>query len=123
MKLVICAGPATTGKTSMLRHMARRLTAAGRRLAFLKIDVQFADEEELFAGEFGIPARTVYSGELCPDHCSVLVLGDALKWAESAAADVLLVETAGLVEGTGLVESRGVGRPGHRSSRRRDSGL
>ena len=96
MKLVICAGPATTGKTSVLRHVARRLTAAGRRLAFLKIDVQFADEEELFAGEFGIPARTVYSGELCPDHCSVLVLGDALKWAESAAADVLLVETAGL---------------------------
>lgn len=96
MKLVICAGPSTTGKTAVLRHMARRLAAAGSRLAFLKVDVQFADEEELFAGEFGIPAKTVYSGELCPDHCSVLVLGDALKWAEKAAADILLVETAGL---------------------------
>lgn len=96
MKLVICAGPATTGKTSVLRHMARKLIAGGRHLAFLKIDVQYADEEEVFSEEFGIPTRKVYSGELCPDHCSVLVLGDALRWAEQAEADLLLVETAGL---------------------------
>src|SRR5208282_704901 len=46
--------------------------------------------------EFGIPARKVYSGELCPDHCNVMVLGDALQWAHKAGCDVLLVETAGL---------------------------
>ncbi len=96
MKLVICAGPATTGKTSVLRHIARKLIALGHHLAFLKIDVQYADEDELFAQEFEIPTKKVYSGELCPDHCSVLVLGDALKWAEEAGADILLVETAGL---------------------------
>lgn len=96
MKLVVCAGPATTGKTSVLRHMTRRLVTAGRHMAFLKIDVQYADEDEVFAQEFEIPTRKVYSGELCPDHCSVLVLGDALRWAENAGADVLLVETAGL---------------------------
>jgi len=96
MKLVICAGPATTGKTSILRHMARKLIAAGHALAFLKIDVQYADEDELFAQEFEIPTKKIYSGELCPDHCSVLVLGDALKWAAEAGATVLLVETAGL---------------------------
>lgn len=96
MKLVICAGPATTGKTSVLRHVTRKLAAAGHRLAFLKIDVQYADEDDLFAQEFEIPVRKVYSGELCPDHCSVLVLGDALRWAEGADTDILLVETAGL---------------------------
>ncbi len=96
MKLVICAGPATTGKTSVLRHLARKLSAARQRLAFLKIDVQYADEDEVFAQEFEIPTRKVYSGELCPDHCSVLVLGDALAWAERAKTDILLVETAGL---------------------------
>jgi len=96
MKLVVCAGPATTGKTSVLRHMTRKLVAAGRHMAFLKIDVQYADEDEVFAQEFEIPTKKVYSGELCPDHCSVLVLGDALRWAETAGADVLLVETAGL---------------------------
>ena len=57
-----------------------------RRSAFLKLDVQYADEDELLAKEFGIPTRKVYSGELCPDHCNVMVLGDALRWAEQAAA-------------------------------------
>lgn len=96
MKLLICAGSATTGKTSVLRHIMRKLQSAGHRMAFLKIDVQFADEDELFAEEFSIPTRKVYSGELCPDHCSVLVLGDALKWAKEAGADILIVDTAGL---------------------------
>jgi Ni2+-binding GTPase involved in maturation of urease and hydrogenase len=96
MRLVICAGPSTTGKTSVLRHMTRKFLAAGQRVAFLKLDVQYADEDELLAKEFGIPTRKVYSGELCPDHCHVMVLGDALQWAENTESDILLVETAGL---------------------------
>lgn len=96
MKLVMCAGPPTSGKTMVLRQVTRRLLAKGIRLAYLKIDVQFADEDELFRAEFGIPARKVYSGELCPDHAGVLVLGDAVKWAAKEGADTLLVETAGL---------------------------
>ncbi|MBN2584813.1 MAG: cobalamin biosynthesis protein [Planctomycetes bacterium] len=96
MKLAICAGPATTGKTSVLRHVTAKLLAAGRRPAFLKIDVQYAEEDEQLAAEFGIPTRKVYSGELCPDHCNVMVLGDAMAWAERCGCDVLLVETAGL---------------------------
>jgi Ni2+-binding GTPase involved in maturation of urease and hydrogenase len=96
VKTVICAGPPTSGKTTVLRQAARRLIAAGHRLAYLKIDVLFADEDEVFAREFGIPARKVYSGDLCPDHCSVMVLGEALEWAEGLGSDFLLVETAGL---------------------------
>ncbi len=96
MKLAICAGPATTGKTSVLRHMIRKLRDAGDKVAFLKIDVQFAEEDEIFAKEFGIPTRKVYSGELCPDHCNVMVLGDAIQWAKASGANILLVETAGL---------------------------
>src|SRR5512147_1979427 len=96
MKLVIVAGPATTGKTAVLRQATRRLLSIGQRTAFLKIDVQYADEDELFTAEFGIPARKLYSGELCPDHCSVMVLGDALQWAAEQPADILLVESAGL---------------------------
>lgn len=96
MKLVICAGPATTGKTAVLRHVTKKLIGLGERPAFLKIDVQYADEDELFAKEFDIPTRKTYSGELCPDHCSVMVLGDALRWAERNLATILLVETAGL---------------------------
>ena len=96
MKLVICAGPATTGKTSVLRLIIRKLLDGGQHPAFLKIDVQYAEEDEILARDFGIPTRKVYSGELCPDHCNVMVLGDALEWARKAGSDVLLVETAGL---------------------------
>ena len=96
MKLVICAGPATTGKTSVLRHIVRKLLEKGERPAFLKVDVQYADEDESFAKEFGVPTRKVYSGELCPDHCNVMVLGDALQWAHKSECNYLLVETAGL---------------------------
>jgi Ni2+-binding GTPase involved in maturation of urease and hydrogenase len=96
MKLVICAGPATTGKSSVIRHVISKLQAVDQKAAFLKVDVQYAEEDEIFAKEFGIPTRKVYSGELCPDHCNVMVLGDAIRWAEQAGSDVLLVETAGL---------------------------
>jgi Ni2+-binding GTPase involved in maturation of urease and hydrogenase len=96
MKLAICAGTATTGKSAVLRHVIPRLKARGWSVAFLKVDVQFADEDEVFAQDFGIPTRKVYSGDLCPDHCNVMVLGDALQWAGRSGADILLVETAGL---------------------------
>ena len=55
MKLAICSGPPTTGKTSVLRHSIRKLQDKGERVAFLKIDVQFAEEDELLSAEFGIP--------------------------------------------------------------------
>lgn len=95
MKLIMCAGPPTSGKTTVLRQVVRRLLKKGRRLAYLKIDVQFADEDELFRNEFSIPAKKIYSGDLCPDHAGVLVMGDAVKWAEENGTD-LIVETAGL---------------------------
>jgi len=96
MKLVICAGPPTTGKTTVLKQVAKRLINSESHIAYLKIDVQYADEDKVFEKEFGIPVKKVYSGELCPDHCNVMVLGDAIKWAQEKKADFLLVETAGL---------------------------
>lgn len=96
MKLVICAGPPTSGKTTVLKQVIKKLIARGYRVAYLKIDVQYADEDEVFKKEFGIPTKKVYSGDLCPDHCNVVVLGDAIKFAEEEGADTLFVETAGL---------------------------
>jgi Ni2+-binding GTPase involved in maturation of urease and hydrogenase len=96
MKTIICAGTPTAGKTTVLKHVIKKLQAKGHSLAFLKIDVQYADEDELFRDEFAIPVKKVYSGELCPDHCNVMVLGDAIAWAAKERAEFLLVETAGL---------------------------
>ncbi|MEO0293137.1 MAG: GTP-binding protein [candidate division WOR-3 bacterium] len=96
MKVIICAGPPTSGKTTVLKQVIKKLKAKGQKLAYLKIDVQFADEDEIFKKEFGIPTKKVYSTDLCPDHCNVVVLGDAIKWAEGEKTDALFVETAGL---------------------------
>jgi len=96
MKVVVCAGPPTSGKTTVLKQAARKLIARDYRLAYLKIDVQYADEDQMFQSELGIPARKIFSGELCPDHCGVLVLGDAVQWAQDEGAEILFVETAGL---------------------------
>ncbi len=95
MKVVICAGPPTSGKTTVLKQTVRKLLK-NYKISYLKIDVQYADEDELFSKEFGIPTKKIYSGELCPDHCNVVVLGDAIRWAASQPSDILFVETAGL---------------------------
>lgn len=96
MKVVIVAGPPTSGKTTVLKQIMRKMIEAKYRPVYLKIDVQYADEDEIFMREFKIPAKKVYSNDLCPDHCNVIVLGDAITWAEKENANVLFVETAGL---------------------------
>jgi len=96
MKVIILAGPPTSGKTTVLKQVIKRLVKKGLKPAYLKIDVQYADEDETLRKDFGIPARKVYSGDLCPDHCNVLVLGEAIKWAGNEGAYALFVETAGL---------------------------
>ena len=90
MKTVICAGTSTTGKTSVLRHVIKKLSDNKRKSSYLKIDVQYAEEGDLLRKEFSIPTKTVYSGELCPDHCNVMVLSDAVSWAEKNNTDFLI---------------------------------
>lgn len=96
MKLVIFGGPPTCGKTSVIKQVIKRLKNTEFKAAFLKVDVQYADEDEMIKKEFNIPVKKIYSGELCPDHCNVLILSDAVEWAESEGANLLFVETAGL---------------------------
>lgn len=96
MKLIIFAGPPTCGKTTVIRQVIRRVINNNFKPAYLKIDVMYANEDEQLRNEFNIPVRKIYSGELCPDHCNVVVLDEAVEWAESLESDLLLVETAGL---------------------------
>jgi Ni2+-binding GTPase involved in maturation of urease and hydrogenase len=96
MKLVIFAGPPTCGKTTVIRQVIKRMKAKDIKTSFIKIDVLYADDDIVIEKEFGIPVKKVYSGELCPDHCNVVVLDEAVEWAEKMGAEYLLVETAGL---------------------------
>ena len=95
MKLVIIAGPPSAGKTAVTRQIIRHFLEK-KKSAFLKIDVVRAFEDEELSTEFGIPARKIYSGDLCPDHTGVMVLKDALVWAEGEGADIFIIESAGL---------------------------
>jgi Ni2+-binding GTPase involved in maturation of urease and hydrogenase len=96
MKLIVFAGPPTCGKTTVIRQVIKRMMVKQLKPAYIKIDVLYADEDEMIHKEYGIPTRKIYSGELCPDHCNVVVLDEAVEWAEKEGADYLFVETAGL---------------------------
>ncbi|OPY58343.1 MAG: hydrogenase nickel incorporation protein HypB [Pelotomaculum sp. PtaU1.Bin035] len=95
MKLLVIAGPPSAGKTSLTKQIIKRFKDE-LRVAFLKIDVVKAYEDIELSREFQIMTRKIYSGDLCPDHAGVMVLGDAVEWAESKAADLFIVESAGL---------------------------
>lgn len=95
MKLVVIAGPPSAGKTALVKQIVRNLISE-MKMAFLKIDVVKAYEDIELAKEFNIPTRKVYSGDLCPDHAGVMVLGDAISWAEKNGSDLFIIESAGL---------------------------
>jgi len=95
LKLIILAGPPSAGKTAVVRQIIRQL-AGEHLIAFLKIDVVRAFEDEELKAEFKIPTKKVYSGDVCPDHTGILVLRDAISWAEDLGAGILIVESAGL---------------------------
>ena len=92
---MVVAGPPSAGKTSVIRQMIRHLMET-ERVAYLKIDVVTAFEDQELKEEFGIPTRKVYSGDMCPDHMGIMVIQDALEWAEREGASVLIFESAGL---------------------------
>jgi Ni2+-binding GTPase involved in maturation of urease and hydrogenase len=62
----------------------------------MKIDVVRAFEDEELKEEFGISTKKVYSGDLCPDHMGIMVLKDAISWAQNLHSDLLIIESAGL---------------------------
>jgi Ni2+-binding GTPase involved in maturation of urease and hydrogenase len=96
MKLVIFAGPPTCGKTTVIRQVIRRMLSKNFKPSYVKIDVLYAEEDEIISKEFGIPVKKIYSGELCPDHCNVVVLDELVEWAAKENSEFLIVETAGL---------------------------
>lgn len=96
LRLMVIAGPPSAGKTAVIKQMIKHMMETGKHPAFLKIDVVRAFEDEELKKEFGIPTRKVYSGDMCPDHMSIMIITDAIEWAVSQNSDVLIIESAGL---------------------------
>ena len=95
MKLLLVGGPPSTGKTTAIQRIIEKRKDK-YKIAYLKMDVVTAHEETLIKEKYGIDARTVYSGDLCPDHAEVMIITDAIKWAENMSTDLLIIESAGL---------------------------
>ncbi len=97
MKVVIVAGPPAAGKTSVLRYALTRMKLAPDRVALVKFDCLDRGDARAFES-VGYRAQVQLSGDICPDHHLVTVLGDAYLDAVDAGADWLILETAGLCE-------------------------
>ncbi len=95
MKLLVIAGPPSVGKTSLTKQIIKRFQKE-IKIAYLKIDVVKAFEDIELRKEFKILTKKVYSGDLCPDHAGVMIMGDAIEWAESNHTDLFIIESAGL---------------------------
>ncbi len=91
MKIVIFAGPPSSGKTSVIKYLLKRI----KKVAYFKMDVQYTIDDEVI-GKLGIPTKKLYSGELCPDHCFTMVVKEVIEWAKKKKAEYLFIETAGL---------------------------
>ena len=95
MQMMTVAGPPSSGKTSVILHVARELMAKGRHPAVIKFDCLLSYDEDLYRSA-GIPAQTGLSQDQCPDHYFVSNAIDSLKWAENTGSDFLIMESAGL---------------------------
>jgi Ni2+-binding GTPase involved in maturation of urease and hydrogenase len=83
------------GKTALAKQIVRNLKDE-LAISFLKIDVVKAYEDIELKNEFNIHTHKIYSGDLCPDHAEVMIVGDSIDWAEKNKSDLLLIESAGL---------------------------
>lgn len=96
MLTVTLAGAPSVGKTAVIGHLVKALSAAGRRSAAVKFDTRSSSDSDRLARVFGIPTIGGLSGYLCPDHYLASNIEEAMEWGRDRGADVLLIETAGL---------------------------
>ncbi|MCK9322546.1 MAG: GTP-binding protein [Candidatus Methanomethylophilaceae archaeon] len=96
VKLIVIAGPPSVGKTAVVKQIIKHIKRNNGAPAYLKVDVVVAFEDIELKEEYNIPTKKVYSGDLCPDHMGIMVIRDAMEWAEKEGADTLIYESAGL---------------------------
>lgn len=108
MKLLLVGGPPSTGKTTVIERIIEKRSKK-YKIAYLKMDVVTAYEEEFIREKYNIETKTVYAGDLCPDHAEVMILTDAINWANKINADLLIIESAGLCLRCSPYLNQGVG--------------
>lgn len=95
MRFIIVAGPPSAGKTAVMVHTIRHLSADGLKVAACKIDCLETYDDERYS-TLGIPVAVGLSEYLCPDHFYAANLEEIYNWANNHNTEVLILETAGL---------------------------
>lgn len=95
MRLVLVAGFLGSGKTTLLLHVARRLTAAGRRIAIIENEAGEIGIDGNYLRRQGLEVQELYGGCICCT-LSVSLVATLQKIHELFAPEVVLMEPTGL---------------------------
>ena len=95
MKLLVVAGPPSSGKTAVILRLIGALGAARGVAGVVKFDC-LTSFDHLRYREAGVPVVTGFSGATCPDHYFVSNIEDAVAWGRQKGLEWLITESAGL---------------------------
>ena len=95
MQLLTVSGPPSSGKTSIIIHLAKQYQDLGKVVGVVKFDCISTEDDSLYKAA-GIPVLVGLSGTICPDHYYVANLLTAIEWGKKKSLDIMILESAGL---------------------------
>jgi G3E family GTPase len=97
MRLVLVAGFLGSGKTTLLEHIARQLTAAGRKIAIIENEAGEIGIDGNYLRQNGLEVQELYGGCICCT-LSVDLVVTLQKVHRLFAPDIVLLEPTGLAQ-------------------------